>query len=277
MTVYFFLRSEVVGKVDDDASPPASPDKTRTFSNTASASKTALAVLTCSAVAATVAPVGSHATIALGLSYTILDAFAFLLVGKSGTEAKSGRLNGGASVIYSANGLLSHPGKSASSSGDCQMAVIREVSAVAALSTATAVFTLESFTFGGLAYWGVIGQAMGDQWVFGQGIVTLVYGIGMVGVHCFMYWAILVMVSQALRCTFLLTHPDWNQDAKQSRWEAAASFSSTNVMLDSTPKHIRDLVCSSFRCYRRSAGLRLLTQPRLVWSFVCRFCICVLR
>lgn len=198
LTVYFFLRSEIVSNVEEDGSPPATPEKMRiSISAPAiSGSKTALAVLTVSGVLAIIAPSGSSATIALGLSYTVFTAFAFLLVGKAGTEAKSGPLNGGGSIIYSANGLLSHPGKALSSPGESQMAVIRDVSAAAALATAIATFTLESFTFGGLAYWGVIGQAMGDKWVLGQSILRFLYGMGMVGVHCGIYWTVLILVSR---------------------------------------------------------------------------------
>lgn len=199
---------------DNNGSPPGSPDKMRTSSLTQAAvtsgSKTTLTILTCAAVVAIFAPVGSHATIALGLSYTIHTAFAFLLVGKARTEAQSGRLNGGGSVIYSANGLLSQPLKPATSPAESQMAVIRAVSATAALATGIAAFTLESFTFGGLAYWGIIGQAMGDYWVFGQGIVTVVVGVGVVGLHAVVDWVLLIMVS------FVLFFPETLESAAKT-------------------------------------------------------------
>ena len=159
-----------------------------------SGSKSALIILTCSAIVALLTPMGSNATVALGLSYAILTALALLLVGKAKLEASQGaRLNGGTSA--SANGLLSQPLKPAVWPLESQMALIRDVSAAAALATGIAAFTLESFTFGGLAYWGAIGQAMGGNWVFGQSIVTIVVGVGVVGMHVIMEWAILIMVS----------------------------------------------------------------------------------
>ena len=95
-------------------------------------------------------------------------------------------------MIYSANGLLSHPTKPP---GDACVGVLREVAVAAALATGVAAITLEKFTFGGLVYWGVIGRAMGDKWLLGQWILNCIIGIFVVGVHSIMRWTLLMMVS----------------------------------------------------------------------------------
>ena len=161
-----------------------------------------LLILTSSAVVAIIVPIGSSATIALGLSYTMVTAFAFLLVLKARSESQNHHLNGGGSVIYSANGLFSHSGKSPFLQEDHEISVISHVSIAAASATAIATFTQENFTFGGLAYWGIIGRAMGENWVLGQGVITVLLALGMLTVHCVMYWVLLSMVS----CSFLLRH-----------------------------------------------------------------------
>ena len=176
-------------------SPPASPDKPRSRAvlGEGSGSRTSLAILTCSAVVAIFAAAGSNATIALGLSYTIVQALAFLLIERARAEAQSGRHNAG-SVIYSANGSLTQPSSAASGEGST-VAVIRDVATASALCTAIAALTLESFTFGGLGYWGIFGQVLGDQWVFWNGILGVIYAIVTVLVHVAVGVGILVLVS----------------------------------------------------------------------------------
>ncbi|KAK0770524.1 hypothetical protein LTR75_017888, partial [Friedmanniomyces endolithicus] len=73
------------------------------------------------------------------------------------------------------------------------MATIRDTSAAAAVGTAMAALVLEKLSFGGLAYWGLIGQAMGDRWVLGQAILSVVYGLSMVAVHIIMLSSLLIM------------------------------------------------------------------------------------
>ena len=205
MTIYLLLQNEILGSSDATLpdSLPASPDKSRTSQTLPThGSKTALTILTLSAVAAIFAAAGSNATIALGLSYAVLEALAFLLVERARAETQSGRQNGG-SVIYSTNGLLSQPAKPTGSSTNVQITVIRDVSLAAAISTSVAALALENFTFGGLAYWGVIGQVMGEKWVVGQGILTRVIGVVMVGVHLVKDGTALIMVSADFSSSFV--------------------------------------------------------------------------
>ena len=147
---------------------------------------------------ASFAALGSNATIALGLSFAIAEALAFLIVEKARAEAVSGRASGG-SIIYSANGLLSHSSQqSHSATGDSRIAVIRDVAGASALCTGIAALTLESFTFGGLGYWGIFGQVLGDQWIFWDSILGVVYALVSVCVHALNYATILLLVSAHL-------------------------------------------------------------------------------
>ncbi|TKA81017.1 hypothetical protein B0A55_02479, partial [Friedmanniomyces simplex] len=156
-------------------------------------SSTPLLILTTSAVAATYVSSGSNAVLSIGLSYAVLSAVALRLVQSAKSEAHHPTLNGGG-VIYSANGFLAQPDKLDGSKHDLTLVVIRDVSTAAAIGTALAAVTLESFSFGGLAYWGLIGQAMGERWVLGQAILSVVYGFGMVAVHITMLGSLLVMI-----------------------------------------------------------------------------------
>ena len=194
VVIYCFARSDIIGNeaAGSGDSPPASPEKSRGQSSD-SGSKTALAILSVSAVVATFAASGSNATIALGLSYAIIEASALLLVERAESEAQHGRRNGG--VIYSANGLLAQPARPAVSSFETHISVIRDVSAAAAAATGVAALTLESFTFGGLAYWGLIGQVMGEKWVIGNAVLTVLYALAMVSVHMVVDSTLLTMVS----------------------------------------------------------------------------------
>lgn len=155
---------------------------------------TALIVLTASAVMAIFTPTAYRATLALGLSCAVLRALAILIVGKAAAETQTAPLNGGTGVSHTTNGHSSQPLKSIGI-GTRPELLIRDVSVAAALAMGLATLALENFTFGGLAYWGVVGQIMGDKWVLGQRLVTCMYGIGIVGVHSVMYWAFLTMVS----------------------------------------------------------------------------------
>ena len=204
--MYSFLQTDVLGHdvfSSSPQSPPASPDKSRAQWTAASGSKTTLMILTSTAVIASFAALGSNATIALGLSYAIITALAFLLVEKARAEAASGRTIGG-SVIYSANGLFSHTSQATpGSSGDSKMAVIRDVAGASASCAGIAALTLESFTFGGLGYWGIFGQVPGDQWVFWDGILGVVYAIVTIVVHVVVYGTILLLVSDTLLAVLL--------------------------------------------------------------------------
>lgn len=159
-----------------------------------SGSKTWLAILTISAVVAIFAAAGSNATVALGLSYALIESLAFLLVERAGAEAQDGRQNG-ASIIYTTSGLLSQPSRPAESGGQALSLVTRDVSLAAFLATGVGALMLERFTFGGLGYWGILGQAMGSNWVVGQGILSVIWAVATVVLHFVMDSTILVLVS----------------------------------------------------------------------------------
>jgi hypothetical protein len=150
--------------------------------------------LTASAVAATFAALGSNATIALGLSHALVTSLAWLLVSHAYSTANSS--NGG-SVIYAANGSLSHPSSgSGGGEGSVVAVVIRDVAVAGAVCTAVAAIMLESFSFGGLAYWGLFGRVLGEQWQLWDGVLSVAYGAGMVGVHMVVSGVSLLLVSR---------------------------------------------------------------------------------
>ncbi|KAI7494516.1 glycosyltransferase family 90 protein [Hortaea werneckii] len=159
--------------------------------------KTPLVILSASAVAAVYTSSATNTVLSLGLSYTLLAALALLLVERARVEISAQR---GANdpLIYSANGFLaqSDESKPSRSSADASMAVIRDVATAAAVCTGVASLMSETWRFGGLAYSGVLGDAMGEQWIWGQAVLRLVIGIGMVGVHAFMYGGVLMMAQR---------------------------------------------------------------------------------
>ena len=73
--------------------------------------------------------------------------------------------------------------------------MVRDVATAAALATGCAALTFESFRFGGLGYWGVISQLLGDHWKFWDGILGIVFAVGMMGIHVVIDALLLVMVS----------------------------------------------------------------------------------
>ncbi|KAI6830884.1 glycosyltransferase family 90 protein [Hortaea werneckii] len=164
--------------------------------------KTPLVILSASAVAAVYTSSGTNTVLSLGLSYTLLAALALLLVERARVEiAHSAQRGSNDPLIYSANGFLaqSDESKPPLSSGDAAMTIIRDVATSAAACTGIASLMSETWRFGGLAYSGVLGDAMGEQWIWGQAVVRLVIGIGMVGVHAVMYGGLLMMLQRPLR------------------------------------------------------------------------------
>ena len=82
LAVYCFLQSDLLGHdafSPSPPSPPGSPDKSRGLAPAASGTKTSLLILTSTGVVAAFAALGSNATIALGLSYAVIEALAFLV------------------------------------------------------------------------------------------------------------------------------------------------------------------------------------------------------
>lgn len=197
MVIFYVTQSEVLGFSAVPETPPASPEKSRMLEAPASSSKAPLIIFTCSAVVAIYAASGSNATIAIGLSYAIIEALAFLLIERARSEAQHARQNGG-SVIYSANGLLSQPTQPAQSGLDSTLAVARDVSTASAVVTGVAALTLERFTFGGLIFRGVFGQIVKDGWMFWDPILSTIHALGMIIVHAVANGALLIMVSAIL-------------------------------------------------------------------------------
>jgi len=159
-------------------------------------STTPLYILTCSAVVAVYVSSGSNTVVSLGLSSAVLASLTFLLVERAIVEAR--QQNGG-SVIYSANGLLTQPDMPVSTNAEPVIAVMRDVSAAAAIGSGVAALTMESLSFGGLAYYGVVGQAMGNHWMLGQAVLNVAYGLSMAVVHMAMDALLLIMVSDRLQ------------------------------------------------------------------------------
>jgi hypothetical protein len=196
LTIYLFLHTFDFFQHEPDT-PPASPDKSRMQTSTSVAgSKTSLAILTLAAVTASFAAAGSNATIALGLSYAIVTALAFLLVERAYSEARHGRQAGG-SVIYSANGLLSQPHATAGLGAEATTSVLRDVALASALATGVAALSMERFRTGGIEYWPMAAKIMGDEWILMNGGWRLLYGACLIPVHTIMEPALLLTVRQS--------------------------------------------------------------------------------
>ncbi|CAK4032336.1 glycosyltransferase family 90 [Lecanosticta acicola] len=194
LLIHLFTKSGVFEPSDTQLETPASPVKDRHASSTYG-SKSTLALLTVSGLVAVYAHLGSISAVALGLSHAVLQVLALDLVERAKGAAKHHTSNGG-SVIYSASGLLTQSTKAPASNQEQWLALVRDVSTAGGLAAAVAALTLESFRFGGLAYYGLLGQAMGNHWVFGQGVLSLVYAVGTIAVHMAMYGALLLAVQR---------------------------------------------------------------------------------
>lgn len=165
-------------------------------SATVSGSKISIAILSLASVTASFAAAGSNATIALGLSYAIVTALAFLLVERAYSEARHGRQSGG-SVIYSANGLLSQPSSNQGTGKGAMTSTIRDVALAAGIATGIAALSMESFRLGGLEYWPRAAKILGDEWIIMNGSWRLIYGVCLIPVHVLMEPVLLIMVSSS--------------------------------------------------------------------------------
>lgn len=155
-------------------------------------SKTSLAILTLTALAAMWTPIGSSTAAALGLSYALASAGGILLVERAGGLAQQSR----SSVIYSANGFLAQPEDSERPTGNNSADVVRDVCAAAASATLAASFLLESWSFGGLAYHGWAGHSMSGNWASRHGYISFAIAVGVVLIHMLVYYSLLLMVSE---------------------------------------------------------------------------------
>lgn len=170
-----------------DAAVGASPDKARSSALSSHGASTSLAVVTLCAVAAVYTSTVSLSANALGMSHAVLQVLSFQLVERAGRAGQHGD---------DSDGLLS---QSAASNGEHWLLVLRDVATAATATTALGALLFESSHFGGLQYYGLLGQAMGDNWIFGQAILTVFYALGAVLVHVVMFGALLLMVSRNLR------------------------------------------------------------------------------
>ena len=197
LLLYAFVRARIFDEADRRPdSPVASPTKS-THASPGYGSRIDLIIATLAGLIAAYSHSGSISIVALGLSHAVLEVFAFNLIERANGAAQH-NLQNGSSIIYSASGLLTQPAKPSNPSEEPWVAMIRDVCAAGGIATSTAALVLESRRFGGLAYYGLVGQAMGSEWEFGQGILSIVYGGGIVTVHMVMFGALLMMVSPVL-------------------------------------------------------------------------------
>lgn len=155
-------------------------------------SRTALVILSASAVVAVHANTGTNTTFSLGASFALFASLSLLLVERARHETVQPSSQ---PTIYSANGFLAQPETPAPSGKEATMSVIRDVSFAAAIGTAVTPFLLESWRFGGLSYWWKLDDALGEGWVVGQAVLNIVYGLVMVGMNAVVYVATLLLVS----------------------------------------------------------------------------------
>jgi hypothetical protein len=204
-------------------------------------------------VAATFASAGSNATIALGLSYTIITALAFLLIESARAEA---RQSSAGSVIYSANGLLTQPKHPSDSGASVLLAVGRDAAVAATLCTAFASATLESFSFGGLAYRGSFGQVMGEEWKAWDETLELVYAMGVLLVQLITNGLLLYMVS---------THENTLMKYRADMSKCIGPTTRT------VPYELRTTVCLDLITTFRQLFSRPALVCHIMWRFVIHF------
>jgi hypothetical protein len=123
-------------------------------------------------------------------------ALAFLLIERARVEAKQ---NSGGSVIYSANGLLTQPSAPSNGGANVVLTVLRDVAVASAVCTTFASVTLESFSFGGLAYRGSFGQVMGEEWKAWDETLEVTYATGILLLNIIVDGTLLFMVCSSLR------------------------------------------------------------------------------
>lgn len=268
--------------IDEPSSQPDSPrSPTKPGATTTThGSKSSLAILTLAGIVTVYAHSGSISVVALGLSNAILQVLAFHLVERARGAAH--HLQNGDSVIYSANGLLTQPVKPQGSSTAQWMSLLRDVSAAAALTTGLAAASLESRRFGGLGYYGILGQIMGQHWVFGQGALSVLFGIVTLLVHIVLFGALVLMVSlcsgrdrhlpnshTGTKRAFSRSLPSLLLLASTSLTQRAARKQVTDLLADSSPGRFRH----QLRAPRRS-GLLAITRRLLTLSLLVRCSLC---
>ncbi|KAK5125336.1 hypothetical protein LTR85_000445 [Meristemomyces frigidus] len=238
LVVYAIAQTSIIPTSDISSHDGSSTTSDKPRATPTYSSVTPLYILSASAVVAIHASSGSNTAISLGLSYAVLLSTALVLVERARAEAQQRSQDGG-SVTYSANGFLAQPDKPALSAEDKTIAVIRDVSAAAAVGTGVAALALESLGFGGLAYYDLFAEAMGDSRVLGQAVLHAVYGLIMVVVHMAMNGSLLVMIQRqdafttsfiplyAALCSQLILGFSFSR-----LWFAALCAASTFVFLD---------------------------------------------
>lgn len=270
MTTYLFVTTSDFFQPEPDT-PPASPDKARSHGATpVPGSKTPLIILTLAGVTASFAAIGSNATVALGLSYTIVTALAFLLIERAHREARSGRQSG-RSVIYSANGLLSQPASNSTSNADATTSVIRDVAFASSLAIGIAALSMERIYFGGMEYWPMAAKIMGDEWLIMHGGWRMAYSALMVGPHAVMVSTLLIMVSKSADIGIPLRSraPRGHTRTPETRAYAGRNrLTKTSCLTDLQSYASAYLVCSSCCCHPIAALHQLLLCPTLVRSIM---------
>lgn len=194
LIVYLFIQINLIqdGARSSPDSPTASSEK-QTSNLPRPGAKTALVILSSSALVATSTAMGSNSVLILGLSNAILQALAFGLIENARFEALHGRPSG-ESIIYSASGLLTTPSKPNINKGNANMVVVRDVAVAAMLTTAVVAFSLETIWSGGLSYVKVDRPAL----VRGPGLDEFRKGTLMIFVDVLANGSLLFLVSIAV-------------------------------------------------------------------------------
>ena len=194
--IYIFVRAGVFYETSGHLpESPASPDKP-VASSSPQGSKSLLLILTLSGLAAIYLSSGAIFVVALGLCDAVALVWAYHLVGRA-SEALQDQSQNGGSVIYSANGLLTHPANPQDSGTPRWISLLRDVSVAAAVFTGWAALAFESKQFGELHYAGPprMRDDGVDPWSFGLSFGTIILSIGAVIVHVGLFGALLLMVS----------------------------------------------------------------------------------
>jgi hypothetical protein len=255
------------GIFEDNVAPPISPPSTPSKPHGTIAPyglKTSLAIATLSGLLAVYTHAGSITVVALGFSQALLLAWAFQLIERA-HGAMQPYASRGSNIIYSANGLLTPHARLSPSKKEQWLSVIRDVAAAGAVTTGVFALSLENMRLGGLAYYAVLGEALGDQWVFGQAFLSIGYAFGVVFIRTIVCGTLLLMVSTIdhLAFTFLhlplLNSMTWRRPVfPLSRNPLTTMFADTTT--GSFPHELRAYV----RCSLLSIDFGILTVAPLV-------------
>lgn len=179
---------------------PTGPGKSA--SEPARGSNALLAILTASALAATYTFTVSNTSTALGSSYLVVTALAWLLLERAQSAARQSRSNG-SSVVYSANGFLAQSPAPEADARDSAVALVRDLASAAAAALLLAAVSTASLDISSTAVWTFPGHTIVSGTV-GSRLLTFVYTVGSILVHVSMCGAILVLVSLISRLPYTI-------------------------------------------------------------------------